>query len=351
MKNRGWPDRRSWEMSRIFLSIIALLSLLGGKIVTPDSENPFRDDSLPEQKVENILGFENCRKCHQQQVEKLMTTAHFKSFESVHRSPMAKQYCKKLGIRSIKRDQRCVRCHYTPEKTTRGIRAQSGISCESCHGPAKTWIQGHNDYGGLTVTKAQETSEHKQQRIQSSIESGMRHPANLYLLAKSCYQCHLVDDAELINLTDHPPISEGFNMVAWSQGNMRHNFLRTDNQYNQESSVERRRVMFVVDLLAKLEAVLKALAISEPDSEHYKFMQSIYISTSKTLLKISQQISNPLVNDAIDVLKTTPPESDSKTRRQAAQKLSRLAFEFGKSEKSHLLEAIQDWLPGKEDYR
>ena len=93
----------------------------------------------------------------QQQIEKLVTTPHFRSFETMHRSPEAKLIGKQLGIRSVKRTDRCVTCHYTPEVTSRGVKAQSGISCESCHGPSQFWVKGHNDYGGPTLKKETES--------------------------------------------------------------------------------------------------------------------------------------------------------------------------------------------------
>ena len=303
------------------------------------------------QNVENFLGYENCRKCHQLQVEKLVATAHFKSYETTHRSAESKAICQQVGIRSIKRSDRCIRCHYTPEISTRGIRASSGISCESCHGSSKNWIVGHNDYGGLNITKEQESSAHKKQRVESSIAKGMRHPSNLYLLAKSCYECHLIDDPQLINETIHPQAAKQFNMVSWSQGNMRHNFLRTDNKYNAKSTDERLRVMFVVDLMARLEAVLKSAAKSKPDTKHFGLMNSLYQDSAKELLNVSKLVENAYIDSVIDVLKKTPPDANKKQKLGAAKSISNIAFEFGKNETAHALDEIQNLLPAEETYR
>lgn len=302
-------------------------------------------------KLDEYLGYENCRKCHQLQVEKLVTTVHFKSYESTHRSEKSKLICQQLGIRSIKRSERCIRCHYTPEQSKRGLKAQSGISCESCHGPSKNWIKGHNDYGGLLVTKRRETAEHKRFRISSSIEKGMRHPSNLYLLAKSCYECHLVDDAELVDTTDHPPISAGFNMIAWSQGSMRHNFLRTDNEYNAESNPERLRVMYVVDLMAKIEASLTAAAKATPGSKHRQFLERQFETAAKQLFQVSKLVDNTTIQQTIDQLKSTPPDAPAEAKLATAKRISNLAFKFGKNEKAHALSAIQSLIPAKESYR
>ena len=342
-------------MSARYVFAFVILSLLGSLSVPSQTTRPTTSDesvtsAWEKKQLEDYLGYENCRKCHQMQVDKLVTSQHFKSFETVHRTAKAKSFCRALGIRSIKRDARCIRCHYTPEKSSRGVRARSGISCESCHGPSKNWVRGHNDYGGLTVTKAQETDEHRRFRIHSSIAKGMRHPSNLYLLARSCYECHLVDDAELVNLTEHPPMSADFDMVSWSQGSMRHNFLRTDNKTNAESSPERLQVMYVVDLMARIEAVLKAMASSERDSKHYQFLQNQYLSIAEKLLEISRKIDNQSVDQVIKILKNTS-SSDPQRQIESSISIKNLAFEFGKNEASHQLDAIRNMLPTRDQYR
>ena len=342
-------------MGKSAVTLVLISITMGIVSGDPKTKSSLPDDPVQhaweEKRLENYLGYENCRKCHQQQVDKLITTQHFKSFETTHRFHKAKAFCRELGIRSIKRDARCIRCHYTPEESTRGIRAQSGISCESCHGPSKNWIKGHNNYGGLLVTKARESIDHRNFRIESSIKNGMRHPSNLYLLARSCYECHLVDDAELVNVTAHPPISNGFNMVAWSQGSMRHNFLRTDQKSNAKSSPQRLQVMFVVDLLAKLEATLKSISKSKPESNYYRFMNDQYITTAKKLLDISGKVSNQQINQVVEILKNTPPASEPEVNIKAARQIQNIAFEFGKNESAHQLDAIQAMLPGEDQYR
>ena len=334
----------------ILITSITFGSLLSGPVSQEEADSVAQFE-WGSKEVENYLGYENCLKCHQQQVEKLTTTLHFKTFETLHRSELARSFCRAMGIRSIKREARCIRCHYTPEISPRGMRAQSGISCESCHGPSKNWIQGHNDYGGLMITKAQETIAHRQNRIRSSIEKGMRHPSNLYLLAKSCYECHLIDDAELVNATDHPPISATFNMVSWSQGTMRHNFLRAENKSNAESSPKRLQVMFVVDLMARLEATLTSAADSTIDSEHAKVMQQEYSKAAKKLLTVSRRVNNQLINDVIEVLRQTPPTASPEKQISAAKTIEKIAFQFGKNESAHELHAIQDMLPARDEYR
>ena len=297
-----------------------------------------------------VLGFESCRKCHKEQIDKLVATPHFKSYETLHRSAAAKQYCQQLGLRSVKRSERCVRCHYTPEVSSRGVKAQSGISCESCHGPAQNWIKGHNDYGGVTITKETETPEHKQWRIANSIHQGMRHPANLYLLARSCYECHLVDDVELVNKTAHSVATPGFNMVAWSQGQMRHNFFRSGGKSNEISSPERLRVMFVTDLMTRFEFLYRALAASPADSRHYTALLQQLYTTRETWAAVNQATDNLWVQKANEVISGSPGTSAAELESMA-NALSEITFEFASREKEHSLKPIENLLPKPNEYR
>jgi hypothetical protein len=74
------------------------------------------------------------------------------------------------------------------------LRAAAGVSCESCDGPGRAWIDIHNDYGGRGVDYRGETAEHREQRIARSVAAGMRRPSLLYDVAKSCFGCHIVPE-------------------------------------------------------------------------------------------------------------------------------------------------------------
>ena len=112
----------------IRLTVISIIvSMLAGWITGRQSEQAILktnqdNDAMRWQttRQEEFLGYENCRKCHQLQVDKLVTTVHFKSYETTHRSAQSRKICQQLGIRSIKRSERCIRCHYTPEISRRG---------------------------------------------------------------------------------------------------------------------------------------------------------------------------------------------------------------------------------------
>ncbi len=207
-----------------------------------------------------VLGNQSCVKCHAAEVQAWEKTPHARTFEELHRRPEAKQIADKLGLSSIKHAGRCTACHYTAQTdaVTGNVHMIAGVSCESCHGVAKPWLETHHDYGGEGITRISESSTHRRQRIQRSVAMGMRNPANVYLVAQSCLRCHTTGDQELVNVGGHSPGSLDFEFVSWSQGTVRHNFVRSDGKANEVSSQQRLRVMFVAGMIAELEASLRA---------------------------------------------------------------------------------------------
>ncbi len=124
----------------------------------------------------------------------------------------------------------CLQCHYTP-KVRRGtqLRAGAGVTCESCHGAARDWIGIHNEYGvpepDFQKASLLETPEHRARRIEQSEARGMLRPSQLYEVMANCYQCHTVPHEDLVNRGLHSTGNGNFELVEWSQGSIRHNFL------------------------------------------------------------------------------------------------------------------------------
>ena len=189
-----------------------------------------------------------------------MRTPHFATFDTLHRLPEAKQIAERMGLRSIKRNGICTQCHYTEQNQGGRVRIVAGVSCESCHGGAADWVAVHADYGGESATKAAESAEHREQRLKESIASGMNNPHNIYLIARQCFDCHTVPHESVVNSGGHLAGSQDFELVTWSQGIVRHNFLRTGGTINGALSPAELRVMFVVGVLTDLEYSLRAVA-------------------------------------------------------------------------------------------
>jgi hypothetical protein len=298
------------------------------------------------------LGPESCTKCHEQEMLAWKQTPHFATFDSLHRQPEAKEIAEKLGLGSIKRNDLCVKCHYTTQTVDGRDRVVAGVSCESCHGAAADWVALHNDYGGAAITKALETPAHRDERLAKSIAAGMNNPANLYLVARQCLACHTSPDEKLVNVGGHAAGSLDFDLVAWSQGMVRHNFLRTGGAGNAPSSPERLRVMHVVGVMADLEASLRATAAASEKATYGVAAARRAAAKKRRLYEISQLIDNPHVRAATDAaLSVRLKLNNREALLAAADAISAAAYEFAATTDGAQLGAIDALLPKADAYK
>ncbi|HMO16079.1 MAG TPA: cytochrome c family protein [Pirellulaceae bacterium] len=299
-----------------------------------------------------VLTADSCARCHANEVQVWQQTPHFRTFESMHRDPRAQQIAERMGLRSIKRSDVCINCHYTMQEQGGNLRAVSGISCESCHGAALDWLEIHNDYGGPTATKGSESAAHRQQRVDKSIQRGMRNPNNVYLIARSCLECHTVPHEELVNVGGHKSGSVDFELVSWSQGRLRHNFSRTDGRANATNPIERIRVMYVVGLIAELEFSTRATSKATKKAEYGLAVANRAAKTATKLYEIQQQINDPILEQVL----VTFAEAELRLNNQQqlltiAERISDLGFEFAQAADGSKLAAIDHLIPKPEQYK
>ncbi|MCA9319841.1 MAG: hypothetical protein KDB53_03855 [Planctomycetes bacterium] len=217
-----------------------------------------------EEAAKASVGGEYCAECHVAEHEALLASHHGAGEDTMHKTELAKTIAEALGVRRIKRDEACVECHYAPVFENDRYKIKQGVSCESCHGPAEAWVDLHDDLGDDAV----ETAEHRRHRVESTLAKGMRRPDHVYDLARGCYECHVVAGADLVK-AGHAT-GEGFELVAWSQGEVRHNFLASDGETNAKASVARLRVLWVVGQALELEVSLERLASGKPTAPGLK---------------------------------------------------------------------------------
>jgi hypothetical protein len=299
-----------------------------------------------------VVGADACAKCHQAEVQQWMRTPHFATFDSLHRRPEAKQIADRLGLKSIKRNDMCVRCHYTEQIQDGRARVVAGVSCESCHGAAADWIAIHNDYGGANVAKAAETAEHRQQRQDDSVARGMNNPHNVYLIAKQCYNCHTVPNEQLVNVGGHVAGSKEFELVAWSQGMARHNFLRTGGATNAESTAAQLRVMYVVGVMTDLEYSVRAVAAATQKATFGVASAERAVRMKHRLMEIQQLVNDPLIQPALDAVATVELRVDNRRALDAAaDKVGKAAYDFAEKADGDRLTAIDSLLPKPNQYK
>lgn len=249
----------------------AVACALGMGIVVPFA-GAAGDDVLtydPSKIIEDEKG--KCEQCHENAVNAWMESTHKKTYDELHLRDEAAKILERLGSSgSIRRNNECVICHYTQTASEPGGRAKTvmGVSCQRCHGGAKDWLDVHQDTEGMPDRKA---------RLAKAEGLGMRLTDDIYTLAMNCFQCHTVPREDLVNKGEHPAGSD-FELVAWANGEVRHNFLdntvtpRKEQGTNHEPDKETKELFYVVGKTLDLEFALRGLAKAAGEGKYLTAM-------------------------------------------------------------------------------
>lgn len=202
-----------------------------------------------------VVGPDDCGDCHENEYEVWRGTAHARGYVELARSQGAKAIADALGVRRIRVEPSCVGCHFLAMPVGDGVQARFGVACESCHGASAAWIDVHSDQG---EGDAEETPEHRRERLARSSALGLRGPADLHGLLSTCFSCHVIDDPHLVEVGGHP-MPPPFDLVAATQGDIRHNFLRGRGE-NAAAPPAHRRTLQAMGRLLDLAWSLRALA-------------------------------------------------------------------------------------------
>jgi hypothetical protein len=262
-----------------------------------------------------IVTAEPCGECHASEYDVWKKTKHATGFETMHRKKSAEEIATAMGFRLIKRESLCLKCHYLSIEEDARLRAASGVSCESCHGAAKNWIDIHNNYGKGSNYQT-ETSEHKTRRILQSKANGMFRPSELYDVVANCFQCHTVPHESLVNVGGHTTGSDDFEFVEGS-GQIQHNFLQAQfdarNTQNRDRSPERKRIMYVVGRTVDLEYSLRGAAMAQENGEYLRGMQQRIQRAIDNVEAISKRAPIPEVEAMLRTVESVEISSAGKT--------------------------------------
>lgn len=245
-----------------------------------------------------IVGPDECGECHKPEVGVWRETHHFKTYKELPRKKKAKEIAEKMGVKRLKKDSACLQCHFTSGLHKGKVKAIAGISCEMCHGPAKDWIKPHADYGGKKLNRQTESPEHKAKRLAEVKAAGLIRPSELYSLAQNCYGCHTVPNEKLVNVGGHKAGSD-FELVAWSQGEVRHKFILPDGKsgdVNQEATPERKRMLYIMGQALDLEFSLRSLAKATEKGKFSDAMTKRVQDVTERLKKIKGAAAIPEID-------------------------------------------------------
>jgi hypothetical protein len=202
------------------------------------------------------VGPNACAECHKREAEAWKGTHHFKTFRQMPRKTEANDIADRMGVRRIKAETLCVNCHFTVQQKNNKDEIIAGVSCESCHGAGQDWIKVHSGFSGKTILF--ESAAEAKARWKLADSKGMVRPRAIYQLTKNCYGCHVVPQEDLVNKGGHKAGS-AFEMVTWSQGEVRHNTWYNHGKENVPASAARMRMLYLVGLGVELETALRAI--------------------------------------------------------------------------------------------
>ena len=255
-----------------------------------------------------------CRECHAAEFEVWRATGHAAGFDTLHRTARAKEIAGRLGLRLMRRGTdvatpACLGCHYTPVVRRGRLRAGAGVSCESCHGPARDWIAVHGSYGvpeaDFQQAARMETQAHRKRRIADSTAAGMLRSAQTYELAATCFGCHTVPNEEIVNRGGHSTGSADFELVAWS-GRIRHSFLESyktgDGRTNAERPRASKRVLYVLGRALAAEFALRGVAAASGNDLYFPAMRDRVGAALDELLEIDDRVAIPEVRTVIRIV-------------------------------------------------
>ncbi|OUS27004.1 hypothetical protein A9Q99_17515 [Gammaproteobacteria bacterium 45_16_T64] len=296
-----------------------------------------------------VKGIDACGECHKETVKAWKKTHHSTTFADMPRSDEAREIADKMGIKRIKSESDCLTCHFTVAKEKGKEKPIAGISCESCHSAGKDWIDIHSDFGGKDVKAENETPAHKVERYKKSEAAGMIRPGNLYALAKNCYSCHTVPNEKLVNVGGHEAGSN-FELVRWSQGEVRHNLWYSDD--NTEADLNRRRMLYVIGKMLDLEYALRGVAKATKKAQYAVAMAKRAKRALAFLKKIDKTVDNNELTKIIAIAKKAKVSLNNEAvLTKAANSISAQAKMFSDKYDGSTLSGVDGALPAPEKYR
>lgn len=261
------------------------LKLLGlAAALTLSTQTASATDSDPE----NVVGPNECAECHKEEAEIWKGSHHFSTFRKMPRTKEARAIKKKMKIKRLKSQSLCLTCHFTVQKVKKRPKAVSGISCEKCHGDGKGYLKVHAEFSGHKK-KEDEPKAKAIQRWKKSEAAGLIRPKALYALAKNCYSCHVVPQEKLVNVGGHPAGSK-FELVSWSQGEVRHNVWYNKGKSNAKASTKRKRMMFLVGLAVEFETAIRAVGVATKKQTYAVKMARRAAAARKRLAQASKAL-------------------------------------------------------------
>ncbi|MBC8242292.1 MAG: cytochrome c family protein [Alphaproteobacteria bacterium] len=296
-----------------------------------------------------VMGPDACGECHKASVEAWKGSHHFSTFKTLPRQKEAREIADKMGLKRIKADGDCLSCHFTSAMVKDKIKPIAGIACESCHGAGRDWIKVHSDFGGKDIKAENEAPAHKLERYSKSEAAGMIRPGNLYQVAKNCFGCHTVPNEKLVNVGGHAAGSK-IELVAWSQGEVRHNVWYSKE--NRVSPIERQRMIYLVGRALDLEYALRGVAKATTKADYAVKMAKRAKNARKRIKAIAKLIDAPELMAMYTAAKAAKLKLNNEAKLiAAADEVGRHAQAMAKKYDGSTFGGLDSVLPSADRYK
>jgi len=284
-----------------------------------------------------IVSPRECESCHHKEYALWQGTGHARHAMVDEHYETAEYVKSRMGILSMNSNSLCVKCHYTGMKAGNRMIAVAGVSCESCHGPAKDWLNLHN------AIPPNEDAAQRNARREMVVTRGMVRPTELYELASRCFQCHTVPEEELVNRGGHNTGTRDFELLSAIE-EVRHNFLHArfaaGNAENTPPDMYRKRIIFTLGRIMEVEFSLRALSTSTAEGRYRKAMMK---RLTDACVNLSQLCRIEYFPEIVTILRETELVKNQRDFARAgviANRLSVLGKRFADSADPRSLEGI-----------
>jgi hypothetical protein len=301
--------------------------------------------------ADKVAGPETCVECHLDQIQVWKPTAHNRTFRELPKKPATEDMLIKLGLEKFKGEKQCQDCHFTGRIIDDQYQTAAGISCESCHGAAQDWAKTHGDYGPGKTAET-ESAEHRAARLAQADAVGLIGPRQLHAMGTKCYECHILTAEKIVNVGGHPAGSPGFNLLTWSQGEVRHSVPRTGDKTNPEAPLPRRRLLFVLGCILETEFCFRAVA-EATGRVPFGVTQARRADAARQMLeKIHAAAPMPELAEIVAVARGVALRLNNREALlAAADRLRALGRAFAERVKGEQLAGVDPLLPGPGQYR
>ena len=307
--------------------------------------------SATDRSPKKMEGPEECAECHRDEATIWRETHHHNTFREMPRSEDAEKIAKKMKIKRIKSESLCLTCHFTNQTKGKVTEPIAGISCEMCHSAGKDWIKLHAEFSG-NKKKENETKKQAALRWKKSEKLGMIRPRQLYKLAKNCYGCHVVPQEKLVNVGGHTPGSK-FELVSWSQGEVRHNVWYTEGKENKKATAARKRMMYIIGIIVEYETAIRAVGKATKKADYAIKMAKRAAKARKKLKLIAKALPKvPELKKILKIAKSAKLKLNSEAvLTEAADRIAveatSLSFKYNGSK----FAKVDSLIPGPKKYK